>query len=183
MYGPHVRTEVRSLAYVVVILGFASCLYAGVSGRNEGPFVQASGAIVVAGLALLGVAAGIASWRDERERARKQQQEEAYATLVLQLLARFTSVVADPQDEARIRAKVAVWAEMPVIRALNEWNEVYDRHVSNVSAGQFFELSDVGSAEFEEATASVAQAVRKELNPGDTVTVDELKRTLFNKPS
>ncbi|HYP24627.1 MAG TPA: hypothetical protein VEV43_13740, partial [Actinomycetota bacterium] len=156
---------------------------AGWLGKNEDPVLQASGAVVVAGLALLGAAAGLSTWQEERQRAREQQQREVYAALAFQLLSRFTGVGgSDPQLLAALRTQVTVWAEGPVVEKLGAWNAVYDRYVPDLADGEVFRLSSEAKAEFERATAEVVGAVRKELSPGDDVSVETLTHALFNKP-
>lgn len=152
--------------------------------NNEEPVVQAGGAIVVAGLVLLGAAVGLSTWQEERKKAREQQQREAYATLVLQLLSRFGAAGDwDPKTEARVRTQVVVWAEAPVIEKLSAWHAVYDLHVPDVAPGQRVSLTCEAKAAFEKATVEVVQAVRTQLSPDDNVTVGQLTQVLFNKPT
>lgn len=177
------RTEARLISYLAIIAG-SIIFCAGWSGKNEDPVMQAAGAVVVAGLALLGAAAGLSTWRDERKRAREQQQRDTYATLVLQLLSRFTATGAwNPQEEAKVRAQVAVWADVSVVRKLSAWHAVYDQHVPEAAPGQAVHLSSDAKAAFEKVTAELTQAVRKEISPGDDASVQLLTQALFNRPT
>lgn len=178
-----VRTESRVVAYLAIVLGsIAFCV--GWSGPNEDPVIQATGAVVVAGLALLGATAGLSTWQEERRRAREQHQRDTYATLVVQLLSRFgASGPYDPTTEANVRAQVATWADVTVVKKLSAWHAVYDRYVPAVAAGLSVTLNSDAKAAFEKATAEVVQAVRKDLSPDDNATVQELIQALFNKPS
>jgi len=176
------RLEARIIAYLAIIAGSIS-FYIGWSGENEDTVMQSAGAVVVAGLALLGATAGLSTWHDERERARELQQRDVYATLVLQLLSRFSGAGTwNPQTEVQVRTQVAIWADPAVVKKLSAWNKVYDRHVASAPTG-LFKLTPEAKAAFEAATAEVAQAVRQELSPNDSVNVAELTQALFNQPS
>lgn len=151
--------------------------------KNNGPIVQAGGATLVAGLALAGVAAGISTWRDERRLAIEKERQEATGLLVYQLLARFAGIKWDPQVEAELRSKVAVWGDVEVVEKLRAWNETFDKHIpSGLPPNTEIKLSNEASAEFRRATAEVAHAVRKQFNPRDKANVDQLLGALFNCP-
>jgi len=178
-----VRRESRAVAYLAIVVGSITFCF-GWSGPNEDPVMQAAGAVVVAGLALLGAATGLSTWQEERRRAREQQQRDTYATLVLQLVSRFSASGSyDPQAEARVRAQAAVWADVTVIEKLSAWHAVYDQYVPAAGIGQMVSLSPDAKAAFERATAEVVQAVRKDLSPGDSASVRELTQALFNRPA
>jgi hypothetical protein len=176
-----VRTEARVVGYLAIVLGTAAFLV-GWSSTGEGALTQSAGAVIVAGLALLGAAAGLSTWQEERRLAREQQQREAYVALVLQLVSRFNTAGPggwNAQDEARVRSQIAVWGAIGVVAKVTAWHAVYDRHVPANVDGQV-PLTAEAMAAFEIATAEVVQAVRTELLPGDTASVQQLTRVLFN---
>jgi hypothetical protein len=152
--------------------------------KNDGPIVQAGGATLVAGLALTGVAAGISTWRDERKLAIEKERQEATGLLVYQLLARFAGIAWDPQVEAELRSKVAVWGDVEVVDKLRAWNEIFGKHVPlELPPNTKVELTAEASAEFRLATAEVAHAVRRQFDSRDKATVEQLLGALFNVPS
>lgn len=149
--------------------------------KGNGPIIQAGGTTLVAGLALLGVAAGIATWRDERRLAIEKERQEATGALVYQLLARFAGVTWDRQAEAELRSRVAVWGDVEVVEKLRAWNDTYAKHVPlDLPPGTRVSLPEMASAEFRHATAEVALAVRKQFNPQDKTTIDQLVGALFD---
>lgn len=151
--------------------------------KSADPIVQAGGAALVAGLALAGVAAGISTWRDERRRVIEKERQEATGALVYQLLARFAGVPWDSQAEAKLRSSVAIWGDVDVVEKLRAWNETFNKHIPRGTVPKTtFPLSDDMSAVFRRATAEVAHAVRRQFNPRDRATVDQLERALFNVP-
>ena len=177
------RTEVRVVAYLAIIVGLVA-LCVGWSGTNQDSVIRAAGVVMVAGLALLGAAAGLSTWQEERKRAREQHQRDTYAALVQQLVSRFTPGGKwDAHEEVRVRAQVAIWAEPTVLQKLGAWQALIDRQLRAHLAGSQITLSREDKAAFEKATAELVQAVRKELSSGDTASVELLTRATFNNPS
>jgi hypothetical protein len=170
------------IAGLIAIIGGATLVGLG-SSKSDDSVIQAGGATLVAGLALAGVAAGISTWRDERRLAIEKERQEATGVLVYQLMARFAGVPWDPRVEAELRSKVAVWGDVEVVEKLRAWNETYIKHVpKEVPPDTTFALSADASAEFRRATGEVAHAVRKQFDPHDKATVEQLVGALFNVP-
>lgn len=182
--SPYV-VQVRVTSFIAGLLAIASgAILIGVGWhKGNGAVIQAGGAMLVAGLALAGVAAGISTWRDERRLAIESERQEATGVLVYQLLARFAGVPWDPQVEADLRSKVAVWGDVEVVEKLRAWNEILVKHVPpDLPPNTTVALSKEAAAEFRLATAEVAQAVRRQFNRRDRATVDQLTGALFNFP-
>ena len=168
------------LAGLLAILGGATLVGVGWHKQVD-PVVQAGGATLVSGLALVGVAAGIYKWRDERQAAIEKERQEATAALVYQLLARFAGVPWDAQVEAELRSKVAVWGNVEVVEKLRLWHETFSKHIpQGVPPNTSIPLSDDASRDFRRATAAVARAVRKQFESKDNATVEQLEGALFD---
>lgn len=74
-----------------------------------------------------------------------------------------------------------MWAEVTVVQELSAWHAVYDEYVpAAVTPGQVVNLSSDAKAAFERATAELTLAVRKELSPGDSASLEQLTSALFN---
>jgi hypothetical protein len=100
------------------------------------------------------------------------------------LFSRFAGAASyDPLVEAKVRAQAATWADAAVVRKLQAWNQVYSKYVPlDLPPNTTVHLPVEATAEFRTATAEVAQAVRRELSPGDSATLEELTEALFNLP-
>lgn len=177
------RIAANLVAIAAVVLG-AAMFFVGFTQKNDA-VVQSSAAVTVAGLALLGASAGLATWKEERRKAREQQQRDTYSSLVLHMLDRFArSRPYDPAAEAVVRSKVVTWAEASVVNQLAAWNKTYDQHIAtDVNGGATVSVTPVARADFERATAELVQAVRKDLAPKDQAAVDDILHALFNRPS
>ena len=177
------REEARLISYAGMLLGVVAFVLGWHADKDSA--MQAGGAVVVGSLALFGGVAGLTTWRDERRKALEQQQREVYGTLVFQLLSRFAGPEAyDPQVEARVRALAATWADVGVVQAIQAWNHAYSKHVPlDLPNNVAFALTAEAGVELRTATAAVARAVRRELSPGDSATVEEITEALFNLPS
>jgi hypothetical protein len=171
--------------FLNVVSGGAALLGLAAFGRGwntgEDVLVQMGRALVVAALTLFGVAAGLSTWRDERDRAREVQQRETYAQLVHQLFLRFTDGEWDQAKEAELRAKVVTWADPPVVIALDQWLREFDKIVPAGSSGTLAIDADQ-AATMRRQTALVAQAVRGELAVTQGASVEQVEGALFNTP-
>lgn len=78
--------------------------------------VEQGVALAVAGMALVGIAVGLSTWREERRRAREEKQRGTDAELVQQLFARFGPDDWDLKREIQLRAEVVTWAHPEVVR-------------------------------------------------------------------
>ena len=173
-----VRTETRVIAYIAIAAGSIAMLFGACAGESK--VAQAGAAIVVAGLALFGVAAGLATWQEERRKARELHQREAYTALVQHTFARFNGT-SNSAAEATVRAQAAVWGNAAVVQKLAAWNEAYDNHVPAAPTGQLVTLTPEGRKAVRTALADLIVAVRQDLAPGDSVKSEEVVHALFNQ--
>lgn len=164
-----------SAAGAVALTGF-------LRGWNTGnaDLLQASGPLVVASLALLGVAAGLSTWRDERHKAREVQQRESYARLVEQTFSRFAGQQFDAEGEAKLRAEAVTWGDPKVVKAMAYWNEAFDSAVTADASGVAV-LSPEQQRTMREAMAAMVFAVRHELQVESGATTKDIEKALFNK--
>lgn len=166
------------VAALVALAAGAGCFVAGLAG-GRGELMKAGSTILVAALALLGVAAGLETWREERRRTRSAQTREIYSDLMRQILSRFTGRFELAQ-ESLLRADVVTWASPEVVVALRDWNQVYDALVPpNSPQGVGLRLSADAQEKIRAATAAVVKAIRADLGAGDA-SLQEIEGALFN---
>ena len=170
---------------LVVVIAVLSGLVGGAGflrgwSTGKADLLQASGPVVVASLALLGAAAGLSTWRNERHKAREAKQRESYARLIEQAFGRFAGSGFDPAGEAKLRAEVVTWGDPKVVQALAQWNQAYDAAVPDGATGQVA-LSKVQQKKMRLAIATMVFAVREELEVQAGATASEIEMALFNK--
>lgn len=175
----------RRLAIPVAFVGLAVGGSAFAMGwkSSKDALLQQGAAVLVASLALVGVAAGLSTWRDQRIATREEKQRDAYAALVYQLLMRFAgSGRWDPAGEAKLRAEVVTWGHPDVVRALNSWLRRFDEVTAGNNSG-VVTLGQEQQKTMRKATAQVAAAVREHLALPSSPSIEEIEGALFNYPS
>lgn len=176
--------DVQKLVVVVASLAGAIGLAGFLRGWNTGnpDLLQTSGPLVVASLALIGVAAGLTTWKDERHKAREAQQRESYAKLIERTFGRFAGQQFDGAGEAKLRAEVVTWGDPKVVKALAGWNRAYDSAVTSSATG-VVALSSEQQKTMREGMSAMVFAVRQELNVESGASESDIERALFNQSS
>lgn len=171
----------RAFSLAMASIGLTCGLLAFLFGTTKSiEFVANGGAsLSVASLALVGVTAGITTWRDDRQAKLVEERQRASAEMLLQLMARFANGY-DPDAEVRRRSDLAIWGEAEVVAQLAAWNALLDKHVPQEVIGQV-RLSEEARREFQQATAEVARAIRRQFDRKDDTGVDTLAGALFNR--
>lgn len=167
--------DLPARVFCALVIGLA-CLGGGI-GLSSDALMQSGAALGVASLALLGVASGLATWREERRRARADQARHVYTELARQLMARFSGAY-QVGNEGPLRADVATWASAEVVIALREWNREFDSIGSGASAG-VISLTTAEQEAMRSATAAVVSAIRADLG-ADKVDSAQIEGALFN---
>ena len=151
--------------------------------KSKDAWLTAGSGVVVAGLALTGLAIGLSTWRDERAKAQEAKQRDTYGALVFHLMGRFSGLPQDAATEARLRAEVATWGSLTVVQRLQQWNATYDLHIpAHIGPGVTFALTPDATSAFRDATAGVVRAVRQEMPGVGNASVEEIRGALFNMP-
>jgi hypothetical protein len=170
------------VAFVGLVVGGSAFAMGWITSKDA--LLQQGTAVLVASLALVGVAAGLSTWRDQRIATREEKQRDAYAALVFQLLMRFAgSGRWDPAGEAKLRAEVVTWGHPDVVRALNSWLRRFDEVVAVESNAGVVTLGQEQQETMRKATAQVAAAVREHLALPSSPSIEEIEGALFNYPS
>jgi hypothetical protein len=164
-------------AMVAGVVGLAGYLQGWNTGNTD--LMQTAGPLVVAALALLGVAAGLKTWRDERLKAREVQQRDSYARLIEGTFSRFAGGQFDAAGEAKLRADVVTWADPKVVRALADWNRAFDDIATEDVQGVAV-LTPEQQQRMREAMAAMVYAVREELRIDPGATRGDVEKALFN---
>ncbi len=176
-----VRGWALGLAGVACALGAA--VFVTGWAKSEDAWLTTGSGVVVAGLALTGLAIGLSTWKDERAKAQEAKQRETYGALVFHLMGRFGGLPQDMETEARLRAEVATWGSLAVVQKLQLWNATYDLHVpANVGPNVTFALTPDATSAFRNATAEVVRAVRQEMPAVGNASIEEIRGALFNMP-
>lgn len=172
-----VKVSTLMCAISGMVVGLALLVY-GVSTSFDAA-VQAAGTVIVASMALLGVAAGLVTWQEERRRVRATRTRAVYTDLIRRLQTRFHGAF-DLSREFELRGDLVVWASPSVVSAAREWVATFCDVTRSVPEGyDRARLSEDQMKRLRGALASLILAIRAELG-AEPLSTDDIQQVLFD---
>lgn len=150
----------RTFSFIAGVAAAALGLVAAGAGWRDArvELLTSGSGVAIAGLSLIGLAAGLTTWKADRAKAREQAQRDVYGQLVGLIYGRFYGQY-DQKSEGQLRAQVVVWGDAQIVQALQNWNSTYDKHLATTASGTVT-LSDPAKVELTSALTQLVSAIR-----------------------